>query len=126
MRRGLITGLVLDRHSHDLSEYVKHAIGTIDKGSFMEALESAMHHLHAIGWTHNDLRPQNILVSQTGMPVLIDLGAFHKIGDKLTTSRGTSGWIDGAMDDHNTSEAQHDKSALHKIRKWLDEPTFVD
>lgn len=38
----------------------------------MAALESAIQHLHGLGWTQNDLTPANILVSEAGVPVLID------------------------------------------------------
>ncbi|RYP59818.1 hypothetical protein DL769_008376 [Monosporascus sp. CRB-8-3] len=118
VRRGRITGLVLDRHPSDLKNYVKHGIGTIDEGPFMEALESPIHHLHPLGWAHNDLNPGNILVDKSGMPVLIDFGSSHEVGKKLTTSRGTKGWIDEDMKDYTTSEKGHDTSALKKIRAW--------
>ncbi|KAH6700696.1 kinase-like domain-containing protein [Leptodontidium sp. MPI-SDFR-AT-0119] len=124
VRRGRITGLVLDRHPNDLTEYLKHEIGTIDREPFMEALESAIHHLHSLDWAHNDLNPRNILVNEAGMPVLIDFGSCHEIGKKLTTSRGTKGWIDEDMKDYTTSEKRHDTSALAKIRVWLDKPIF--
>lgn len=82
----------------------------------MAALESAIYHLHSLGWAHNDLNPGNILVNEAGMPVLIDFGSSHKFGKQLTTSRGTKGWIDRDMKDYTTSEKRHDTSALWKIR----------
>ena len=126
VRRRRITGLVLDRYPADLTNYLKNGLGTIDKEPFMQALESAIHHLHSLGWAHNDLNPTNILVNKAGMPILIDLGSSHEIGKKLTTSRGTKGWIDEDMKDYTTSEKRHDIYALAKIRVWLDEPTFED
>lgn len=59
-------------------------------------------------------------------PVLIDFGSSHEVGKKLTTSRGTKGWIDGDMNDYTMSEKRHDISALGKIWEWLDKPTFED
>jgi len=126
VRRGRITGIVLDRHSNDMRDYLKHDIGTLDKKVFMEALELAIHHLHSLGWAHNDLNPGNVLVNQAGMPILIDFGSSHPIGAKLSTSRGTKGWMDEDMKDYTTSEKRHDISALLKIRAWLDKPTFQD
>ncbi|KAF2452746.1 kinase-like domain-containing protein [Lineolata rhizophorae] len=126
VRQARISGLVLDRHPKNLIDYVKHGIGTVDKGPFMEAFESAINHLHSLGWAHNDLNPGTILVNEAGMPVLIDFGSSHEIGKKLTTSRGTKGWIDEDMKDYTTSERRHDISALDKIRSWLDKPTFED
>ncbi|KAI9831652.1 MAG: hypothetical protein M1819_004718 [Sarea resinae] len=126
VRRGRITGLVLDRHPIGLRDYLKHEIGTINKELFMETLESAIHHLHSLGWAHNDLNPDNILINKAGMPILIDFGSAREIGQELSTSRGTRGWIDGEMMDYTKSEKRHDISALDKIRAWLDKPTFID
>lgn len=58
------------------------------------------------------------------MPILIDFGSSHEIGKKLSTSRGTKGWIDEDMTKCTTSEKRHDIYALGRIRKWLNEPTF--
>lgn len=67
--RGHITGLVLDKHPGDLSTHVRDGYGPIDKAHFMAALESAIQHLHGLGWAHNDLNPVNVLVNKAGMPV---------------------------------------------------------
>ncbi|OAX79910.1 serine/threonine protein kinase [Emergomyces africanus] len=124
VRRGCITGLVLDHHSNTLTDYLKNKIGPIDKKPFLQALKSAIYHLHSLGWAHNDLKPDNILVDKDGMPVLIDFGATREIGAKLGTSRGTKGWIDREMKDYHTSDKHHDLYALEKICKWLDAPIF--
>ncbi|MBE3043324.1 protein kinase family protein [Candidatus Bathyarchaeota archaeon] len=127
VRRGRITGLVLDRHPHTLADYLKNQVGSVDKEPFMRALTSAVDHLHSINFAHNDLHPGNILVNQQGMPVLIDFGSSREIGAKLGTSLGTKGWIEvEEMEDYDTSETGHDMFALEKIRAWLDAPTFDD
>ncbi|EEH02712.1 conserved hypothetical protein [Histoplasma capsulatum G186AR] len=129
-RRGYLTGIVISRHSHDLKNYLSHGVGNIDKKAFMTALESAIYHLHSLGWAHNDLNPTNVLVDDSeasgGMPVLIDFGSARKIGSLLGTSRGTSGWIEGRIEDYTTSKKEHDTFALEKMRLWLDNPTFDD
>lgn len=124
VRRGRITGLVLDRHPRTLTDYLKNKVGSVDTEAFMQALSSAIHHLHSLGWAHNDLNPGNILVEEEGMPVLIDFGSARKIGAKLGTSRGTKGWIEVDMKDYHTSDKRHDFFALDKIRMWLNEPVF--
>lgn len=87
VRRGHITGIVLDEFLHDLTnkEYV---------GQFMKCLASAVHHLHSLGFAHNDLNPSNMMINDQGMPATIDFGSCHKIGEKLAKSRVTMGWID--------------------------------
>ena len=126
VRRGRITGLVLDRHPNTLTDYSKNKLGSVDKGPFMQALTSAIDHLHSLGWAHNDLNPGNILADEQGMPVLIDFGSAGEIGAKLGSSRGTKGWIDGEMKDYHTSDKGHDLFAIEKIRMWLDVPIFED
>jgi serine/threonine protein kinase len=123
VQRGRVTGLVLDRYNTRLKEYLRNDVGTIDKESFMAALESAVSHLHSIGLAHNDINPANIMVNDAGMPVLIDFGSSHKIGEKMTTCRGTPGWID-EEDDYTMSLESHDTCGLGKIRVWLDQPKF--
>ncbi|KPM41996.1 hypothetical protein AK830_g4582 [Neonectria ditissima] len=126
VRRGHITGLVLDRYRDDLNGHLKNGHTIQDKELFMKSLESAIHHFHSLGWAHNDLNPTNILVTEDGKPVLIDFGSARRIGEKLSTSRGTKDWIDCEMKDYTTSETRHDTFALTKIRSWLDNPTFKD
>ncbi|KAK4070740.1 hypothetical protein Trihar35433_5207 [Trichoderma harzianum] len=126
VRRGYITGLVLDRHPHDLNDFLKSGQTIQDKELFMESLRSAIHHLHTLGWAHNDLNPSNVLVAEDVRPILIDFGSSRRIGEKLSTSRGTKGWIDCEMMDYTTSETHHDTFALSKICTWLSDPTFED
>ncbi|EXU94875.1 protein kinase [Metarhizium robertsii] len=126
VRRGRITGLVLDRHSNTLNDHLKNKVGSVDKEPFMQALISAIDHLHSLGWAHNDLNPGNILVDKEGMPVLIDFGSAREMGAKLGTSRGTKGWIEGEMKDYHMSDKRHDLFAIDKIRLWLDAPMFSD
>ncbi|EFY91193.1 hypothetical protein J3458_016855 [Metarhizium acridum] len=124
VRRGYITGIVLDRHPCDLNSYLENGHVIEDKADFIESLKSAIHHLHGLGWAHNDLNPRNVLVTKDGRPVLIDFGSAHRIGEKLSSSRGTQGWMDCEMEDYTTSETRHDTSALIKIQMWLDNPTL--
>lgn len=126
VRRQRITDLVLDRHPNTLTDYLKNRVGSVDKEAFMQALNSAIHHLHSLAWAHNDLNPSNTLVDEEGMPVLIDFGSAQEIGAKLGTSRGTKGWINEEMKDYHTSDKRHDFFALEKIRTWLNAPIFDD
>jgi serine/threonine protein kinase len=126
VRRGYITGLVLDWHPHDLESYLKSGHHIHDNDLFVASLESAIRHFHSLGWAHNDLNPTNVLVAEDQSPILIDFGSARRIGEELSTSRGTKGWIDCEMEHYTTSETQHDISALTKIREWLNNPIFKD
>lgn len=123
VRRGRITGLMLDGYEYDLRKFLKEG-KAVDKERFLRSLESAIRHLHSIGLAHNDINPGNIMVNEArGEPVLVDFGSCHEIGAKLTASRGTPGWTEDG-DDYTTSKESHDICALDKIRLWLDKPTF--
>jgi len=120
---GFITGLVLDKHVADLKTYLVHNKGPpLEKGTFMEALGSAIAHLHALGLAHNDVNPRNILVNSSGLPVLADFDSCRPVGEKLTFSRGTKGWID-ETESYTTSETRHDIYGMEKVGAWLDEQT---
>lgn len=126
VHRSHVTGLVLQKYEYNIYQYPQLGIGTIDdKDAFMDALESAVRHLHSeLGVAHNDINPLNIMVNGSNkMPVLVDFGSARKIGEKLGVSRGTPGWIDEA-DNYTTSEVRHDVFALGKIREWLKNPEF--
>ncbi|KZZ97348.1 Protein kinase-like domain protein [Moelleriella libera RCEF 2490] len=124
VRRGHITGIMLDRHPFDLHGYLKsgHVLG--DKACFMRGLASAVRYLHALGWAHNDLTPSNVLVSDDQSAILAGFGAARRIGERLGANRGTEGWTEHDVDDYTTSKAEHDVEALARLNAWLDDPTF--
>ena len=126
VRRGHITGLVLDCYPNTLTEYLNNKVGSLslDQELFMDALKSAVSHLHSLGLAHNDLHPGNVLVDDRGAPFLRDFEAAREIGAKLGIRRRTEGWIEGEMKDYHTSDKNHDLFALGKIRAWLDNPSF--
>jgi len=123
VRQGRITGLMLTRYEDDLREFLRGG-KTVDKERILNGLQSAIRHLHSLGLAHNDINPGNIMVDdKSGEPVLVDFGSCHKIGDKLTSSRGTPGWTEEG-DPYTLSKESHDLSALEKIRLWLDKPVY--
>ena len=50
--------------------------------------------LHAAGWMHCDVKPQNIMVSQQGHATLLDLGFACREGDKAVGERWVMGTIE--------------------------------
>jgi serine/threonine protein kinase len=118
VRRGRITGLVLDRHGQDLEvlERDKTLLASLDKDALMTGLQSAVDHLHGLGLAHNDLNPANVVLDQNNEPILIDFGSCQPFGMEILLA-GTPGWYDEKF---FTSEKKHDLVALPKIRRWLD------
>jgi serine/threonine protein kinase len=115
VRRGRITAIVLEHHDQTLMEYASTpAFQQIEKVKFLEALESAVYSLHALGLAHNDINPYNIMIKE-GMPILIDFGSCQPFGKRLQ-SLGTHGWFEELF---FTSEKKHDIYSLEKLRQWL-------
>ena len=56
------------------------------------ALCPAFAYLHASGFTHNDMKPDNVMIDGDRVK-LIDLGAMRKIGDQGGLIFGTEGYI---------------------------------
>lgn len=90
-------------------------IQELHQDRFLEALESAVDHLHSLGLAHNDINPDNIMV-ENGAPVLIDFGSCQPFGKRLQ-SLGTEGWYEELF---FTSEQKHDVCSLTKLGGWLD------
>ncbi|KAK3385491.1 kinase-like domain-containing protein [Podospora didyma] len=122
VHRGRVTGIVLKGYTLNLHEHLLRRGPLVPTDRFMEALESAVRHLHSLGLAHNDINPRNIMIERKdgGIPILIDFGSCQPFGKPLVTL-GTEGWVDEIF---FTSEKEHDLVALEKIREWLVNPTF--
>ncbi len=118
VRRGRIISLLLERLDQTLMEYINEpTFAQLDKTEFVEALESAVAHLHSLGLAHNDINPYNIMVKD-GMPVLIDFGFCRPFGERLP-SLGSPRWCEEMT---LTSQAKHDTYSLKRLREWLEKP----
>ncbi|KAK3937805.1 Serine/threonine-protein kinase/endoribonuclease IRE2 [Diplogelasinospora grovesii] len=124
VRRGRITGLVLDKYERTLFQHVKRdpSLDEKEKEDLMESLQSAVAHLHSLGLAHNDVNPHNIMIADPDKRlVLIDFGSCLPFGER-TLSHGSTGWVEDDMD--VWSRKEHDIFALGKIREWLEKPWF--
>ncbi|OAA53456.1 Protein kinase-like domain protein [Niveomyces insectorum RCEF 264] len=89
VRRGYITGLVFERLPRTLAELSPSELAGLNKDRFLAQLRSAVAFLHAQGFAHNDIKPQNIMV-RDGQPVLIDFGSCYPIG--WANDVASAGW----------------------------------
>lgn len=118
VRRGRITAIVLERLDQTLQQIsTTPEFEKLDKPKFLDALESAVEHIHSLGLAHNDINPQNIMVKD-GEPVLIDFGSCQPVGKRLQ-SLGTQGWYEEIF---FTSEKKHDTYSLKRLREWMEKP----
>lgn len=70
-----------------LSQYVSQQnggkISVIAAISILQPLLDALRELHKKGYLHRDVKPQNIYLSESGRPILLDFGAArHAMGDR--------------------------------------------
>lgn len=96
VKRGRIMGMVLDRYSSTLFQQVEEAKETADINveAYMAAISSGVQHLHSLGFAHNDLNPNNVMLDASGGElVIIDFGSCRPFGCELMTG-GTHGWFD--------------------------------
>ena len=116
VKRGRITGIVIDKYEMSLEQFIKSAeVKNLDIDAFLSDISSAVDHLHSLGLAHNDINPGNIMMGEKNQPVLIDFGSCQPFGRLLQTF-GTPGWFE---EDFWTSEKKHDDIALEKLRQWL-------
>jgi serine/threonine protein kinase len=63
------------RDLHDILDHTKNAFTTDEVVVMLKKMLSAIEFIHQTGILHRDISPDNILIDQTGNPVLIDFGA---------------------------------------------------
>ncbi|KAJ3472495.1 hypothetical protein NLG97_g10944 [Lecanicillium saksenae] len=83
---------------------------------WIQQLRSAVSHIHALGYVHDDISPANIMLNENATPVLIDFGSLCRVGESLQTVRRTVGWHDESV---SLAEERNDLDALNDIETWL-------
>jgi eukaryotic-like serine/threonine-protein kinase len=58
-----------------------------------EQVALGLHHMHTRGFVHADIKPNNILVSESGQVKIIDLGQACPIGTEKKRIQGTPGYM---------------------------------
>ncbi|OAA67872.1 Protein kinase-like domain protein [Niveomyces insectorum RCEF 264] len=124
VRRGRVVGLVLERLTTSLGEYHNLDELKIDKDMFMTRLRLAVDHLHALGYAHNDINPNNIMI-RNGQPVLIDFDAARPFGAELGKA-GSPGWSpDNEEDSWKVSSKDNDYYALNLLQERLEKGVSI-
>lgn len=114
VRRGFITGIVLERCDTTLQKQSGVGLLDLDVENFMSGVRAGVAHLHSLLYAHNDLNPMNIGIGYDVRAILLDLGSCGKFGSALV-SAGTPGWADEIY----TSGPENDMNALDVLGKWL-------
>jgi serine/threonine protein kinase len=57
-------------------------LSTVNSLNLFKQLINALENLHSIGFTHNDIKPENVMIDSELKVTLIDLGFATKFKDK--------------------------------------------
>lgn len=68
-------------------------VGILRSLSVLWLTAGALSIIHDSGFVHADIKPQNVLVTQTGVPVIIDFGQSEAVNVRRTRVRGTPGFM---------------------------------
>jgi len=118
---GRIAGICLDRLDQNLCSRRDNKEERLDVAKVVREVGEALAHLHRLGYCHNDVNPQNIMVTKDDKAVLIDFDSCLRIGEPLTKAKGTmAGWGLGLT----TSSVETDNHGLARVEKYLMDPSM--
>jgi serine/threonine protein kinase len=116
-RRGRLVGIALEKYPTTLERRRNETLVELDGKACCEGIEAALNHLHDLGYAHNDVKPDNVLMKDKGSEVfLADFGAMGKIGEELIYEFGTNDWNEGF---DSFSSTKNDLIGLRKIKETL-------
>ncbi|MDB5098763.1 MAG: repeat-containing protein, partial [Cyanobacteria bacterium RYN_339] len=61
--------------------------------AWLPGVLAALGHLHAHGWLHGDLKPENVRLGDDGRATLMDLGLLRRQGEAAGPVRGTLAYL---------------------------------
>lgn len=120
-KRGRLVGIVLDKYKSTLEDRVLWDPRPFNKKLCLDQLKAAIDHVHSLGFAHNDINPNNIMLDENDTAFLIDFGSCRRIDEPLI-SAGTLGWME-AGSKYDLSKESHDHFAFSKLQKWIEAPT---
>ena len=78
-----VTGLVLKKYKKNLQEALSQAeLSSEQRRAIFAGIEEGLSHLHGHSFVHNDIRPENIMLDENGVPKMSDFDSCFIIGDK--------------------------------------------
>ena len=113
--------VVLDHVGGGSLERAVRARGHLSVGESVTVLAPvarALAGLHALGVTHGDVTPANVLLEQSGRPVLADLGVARLAGEVPGSLYGTTGFVAPEVVDEGVLTAAADVYAVGALAWW--------
>lgn len=98
-----------------LIEYIKNeSLGLHDKLKIMATIAEAIHHAHLRGVIHRDLKPGNILITDSGRPKILDFGVARTTNTdiQITSMQTSVGQIIGTLPYMSPEQATGDPATI--------------
>ncbi|KAM0433435.1 hypothetical protein ACHAPT_004315 [Fusarium lateritium] len=123
VKDGLVVGVLQKRYPMTLNWRVEAWSQPLyDPAALFADIEAGLKHLHSLGFAHNDLNQNNVMVDAEDRPVIIDLGSAKPLGERLFQA-GTQGWNDGF---EKVSSVANDEIGLAVMKKYLQDNLVKD
>ncbi|KAL9639405.1 MAG: hypothetical protein Q9164_000946 [Protoblastenia rupestris] len=90
-----------------------------DTDKCIQGIESGIHHLHSLGYVHNDIGGPSIMLMEDDVPVIMDFDSCVKEGEKSLEGPKYN-WYDDSYDT-TVARKRNDYSGLKKVREWLED-----
>jgi len=83
VEKGLIVGLALDKLDQDLTGRCHQPDIPLDVGRVIAQITEALNYLHKLGYCHNDVNPDNVMLTTNDEAVLVDFDSCQPKGEPL-------------------------------------------
>lgn len=119
---GYIEAICLQRYSRTLEQAVEDQ-EDLDRESIIAGITAGIEHLHSLGLVHCDIKPQNIMLDDRNVLVVIDFGSCEREGQIMVRGGGTPGWAKSSWmygpDAIRVAFKERDLYAIGLVEKYL-------
>ncbi|KAF8574777.1 kinase-like protein, partial [Ramaria rubella] len=106
-----VVGICLEKCKISLKDCIKQKV-KIHKNKLLNDIESGIRHMHSLGYIHDDINPNNIMIDNFGDTKIIDFDSSKKISHPRRGKSGTEGWTN----DSDIALEENDFFSLQKVK----------
>ncbi|KKY27753.1 putative serine threonine-protein kinase [Diplodia seriata] len=114
-----ITGLCFRKYRMTLEERLDDPWSwPLDVDKFMRGIKAGVQHLHSLGLVHCDLFPENIMMDENDVPVIIDFDCARPMGQGMSDKGTACEWTNPEL---THAGPENDWYSVERIREFLTE-----